>query len=107
MKSSCKQITQLFLSLVCRTNITGTNTTVSPEDDSDEIMDLAVDIAILMSILTAIAFVIATYHIAIFSLIGDRQARKVRKLAFQNVLRQDIAYFDKHMGGELNTRLAE
>jgi ABC-type multidrug transport system fused ATPase/permease subunit len=84
---------------------------ITEEDDEksqyDQIVDLAIEVGVWMGGLTALHFFIATSHIAMFSMIGERLARRVRRLAFENVLRQDIAYFDKHMGGELNTRLAE
>ena len=80
---------------------------MTDDEERDAILGLAEDVAKTMAFFTIFGFLTGTYHISMFSLIGERQARKVRRLAFQNVLRQDIAYFDKHMGGELNTMLSE
>jgi ATP-binding cassette subfamily B (MDR/TAP) protein 1 len=46
-------------------------------------------------------------HVAVFTIVSDRVSRKVRRLAFSNILRQHIGYFDVHFGGELNTRLTQ
>lgn len=46
-------------------------------------------------------------HVALFTIVADRVTRKVRRLAFSNILRQHVGYFDVHMGGELNTRLTQ
>ena len=46
-------------------------------------------------------------HVALFTIVSDRVARQVRRLAFSNILRQHIGYFDVHFGGELNTRLTQ
>ena len=38
---------------------------------------------------------------------ADRQVAVVRTKAFHNILSQHMGYFDKHSGGELNTRMTE
>ena len=51
---------------------------------------------------------IAVYtHTFLFTIVADRITRRVRRLAFSNILRQNIGYFDIHFGGELNTRLTQ
>ena len=87
--------------------VLSTNASMTEVETHDDIMDLAAKVAIVISVGVILVFLTATAHIAVFSLVGERQARRVRMLAFRNVLRQDIGYFDKHMGGDLNTRLAE
>ena len=42
-----------------------------------------------------------------WSLTAERQSRRVRSLAFHNIMRQHIGWFDVHQTGELNVRLSE
>ena len=44
---------------------------------------------------------------ACWSLTADRQIYKIRLEIFRSILRQDIAWFDYHDAGELNSRLVE
>ena len=38
---------------------------------------------------------------------AERQTRAIRKKLFRSVLRKEIAYFDVHKTGELNTKLTD
>ena len=42
-----------------------------------------------------------------WTLTAERQTRRIRSLAFHNIMRQHIGYFDLHQTGELNVRLSE
>jgi ABC-type multidrug transport system fused ATPase/permease subunit len=44
---------------------------------------------------------------SLYTIVADRVTRRVRQLAFTNVLRQHVGYFDLHLAGELNTRLTQ
>ena len=44
---------------------------------------------------------------ACWSLAAERQIHKIRLEVFRSILRQDIAWFDYHDAGELNSRLVE
>lgn len=47
------------------------------------------------------------FQVACWMTACERQTDKIRKAFFQAILRQEIAWFDKHKSGELTTRLAE
>jgi ABC-type multidrug transport system fused ATPase/permease subunit len=38
---------------------------------------------------------------------AEKQTRKIRKLLFRSILRQEIGWFDVYKSGELTTRLTE
>lgn len=44
---------------------------------------------------------------ACWGLASERQNHKIRLEVFRSILRQDIAWFDNHDAGELNSRLVE
>lgn len=44
---------------------------------------------------------------SLYTIVADRVTRRVRQMAFTNILRQHIGYFDIHQAGELNTRLTQ
>jgi len=57
---------------------------------------------------TGIACCFSAYFCtSLFTVVADRVTRRVRQLAFTNILRQHIGYFDIHFAGELNTRLTQ
>jgi ABC-type multidrug transport system fused ATPase/permease subunit len=45
--------------------------------------------------------------LGLWGLSAERQVRKMRLAMFRNIIHEDIAWFDKHPGGELVTRLTE
>ncbi|XP_065051927.1 ATP-dependent translocase ABCB1-like isoform X2 [Rhopilema esculentum] len=49
----------------------------------------------------------AYVHTAFWSLSGVRQANKIRKLCFKEILKKDIGWFDQIDAGELSTRITE
>ncbi|XP_072179666.1 ATP-dependent translocase ABCB1-like [Diadema setosum] len=51
--------------------------------------------------------VLAYCQVALWDLSAERQIHKVRLRFFHSILRQEVAWFDIHKGGELNTRLAD
>lgn len=56
--------------------------------------------------LGAAAFVAAWIQQAFWIVAGERQARRVRRLFLESILRQDIAFFDDNEVGDLTTRLS-
>jgi len=87
------------------------NATLAGNGSSCNIEQQMMKAAALVSIDFALCGVITCLgsyaHVALFTIIADRITRKVRRLAFSNILRQHVGYFDVHMGGELNTRLTQ
>jgi len=67
----------------------------------------AISVTVNFAICGAITCVGSYGHTFLFTIVADRVTRKVRYLAFSNILRQHIGYFDVHFGGELNTRLTQ
>lgn len=46
-------------------------------------------------------------HITMFSLSGQRQTARIHQKYFHAILHQEMAWFDAHQIGELNTRLTK
>nr|KAG5689387.1 hypothetical protein BaRGS_017671 [Batillaria attramentaria] len=45
--------------------------------------------------------------VSLWTLAGERQITRIRKLFFRGVMRQDIGWFDTHEVGELNSRFSD
>jgi ABC-type multidrug transport system fused ATPase/permease subunit len=89
------------------TSLTLFPNTSCPTELYDELMFSAKWISIDFACCAVITCVGSYSHVALFTIIADRITRKVRRLAFSNILRQHMGYFDVHFGGELNTRLTQ
>ena len=61
----------------------------------------------LRSLLPLSLFQIRYMMMCFWTLTAERQTRRIRKLAFHNIMRQHIGWFDLHQTGELNVRLSE
>lgn len=63
---------------------------------------------VTVTIILGITSLICNYlQRAIFNIIAERQARAMRQALFHSILKQDIAYFDTHKTGELNSLLMD
>ena len=69
--------------------------------------EASVRVSIAVAVCGAIIVIFYFIHIFLFTIVADRLTRKVRLLAFENILRQNIGYFDVNFSGELNTRLTQ
>ena len=47
------------------------------------------------------------FQVVFWNIPCERQSHRLRKAFFRAILRQEIAWFDKHQSGELTSRLAE
>ncbi|XP_034030717.1 ATP-binding cassette, sub-family B (MDR/TAP), member 4 [Thalassophryne amazonica] len=63
--------------------------------------------AIYYSIMGAVVLVAAYMQVAFWTLAAGRQVKRIRKLFFHCIMRQDIGWFDINETGELNTRLID
>lgn len=70
-----------------------------------EAASIRVSIAVAVSGMIIVGFFFV--HIFLFTVVADRLTRRVRLMAFENILRQNIGYFDVNFAGELNTRLTQ
>lgn len=83
------------------------NITPYPAYCTDMVLDSAIRVTIGFAICSVALMITAYFHVVLFTVVADRITRRVRYLAFSNILRQNIGYFDIHFGGELNTRLTQ
>uniref|UniRef100_A0A8C2XT47 ATP binding cassette subfamily B member 1 n=1 Tax=Cyclopterus lumpus TaxID=8103 RepID=A0A8C2XT47_CYCLU len=63
--------------------------------------------AISYSILGFVVLVVAYGQVAFWTLSAGRQTKRIRKLFFHCIMKQDIGWFDVSETGELNTRLTD
>ncbi|CAF3925575.1 unnamed protein product [Rotaria sp. Silwood1] len=54
-----------------------------------------------------ICIVLSYIQVTFWSIAAERQTKAIRKKMFQSILRKEIAYFDIHKAGELNTKLID
>ncbi len=75
-------------------------------DDDDFISEINFFIYLFIGV-AGVAFLAAYIQILLFHVAAERQVHKVRLKFYRAVLRQDIAWFDVHSGGELSSWLIE
>ncbi|KAI5092339.1 ATP-binding cassette, sub-family B (MDR/TAP), member 4 isoform 1, partial [Silurus meridionalis] len=63
--------------------------------------------AIYYSIMGGVVLFAAYMQVAFWTLAAGRQVKRLRKLFFHSILKQDIGWFDVNETGQLNTRLAD
>lgn len=63
--------------------------------------------AIYYSIMGAVVLVAAYMQVSFWTLAAGRQVKRIRKLFFHCIMKQEIGWFDVNETGELNTRLTE
>uniref|UniRef100_A0A8C2Z5S5 ATP binding cassette subfamily B member 1 n=1 Tax=Cyclopterus lumpus TaxID=8103 RepID=A0A8C2Z5S5_CYCLU len=82
-----------------------TNVTYIPRNSTLE-ADMT-QYAISYSILGFVVLVVAYGQVAFWTLSAGRQTKRIRKLFFHCIMKQDIGWFDVSETGELNTRLTD
>ncbi|XP_074659659.1 ATP-dependent translocase ABCB1-like [Tubulanus polymorphus] len=87
--------------------INGTNSTFDSIPRVESTYDLVWPLALYFCVIGACVLVLAYVSITFWSLAAERQTKRIRRRFFQSILRQDIAWFDLHRSGELNSRLTE
>ncbi|KAK7508463.1 hypothetical protein BaRGS_00000029 [Batillaria attramentaria] len=85
----------------------GGNYTCAVFDIQDTILDEMKTYAIYYIIIGVVVIVCGYAQVCLWMTAAERQAHRIRHKFLYNVLRQDIAWFDTHDIGELNTRLAD
>ncbi|KAK3746942.1 hypothetical protein RRG08_030352 [Elysia crispata] len=85
----------------------GGNKTCEEINIEDRILDEMTTYAIYYSIIGGGVLVCGYLQVTLWMLAAERQAHRIRKEFLQNILRQDIGWFDTHEAAELNTRLAD
>ncbi|GFO24716.1 multidrug resistance protein 1 [Plakobranchus ocellatus] len=88
-------------------NFYGGNKTCNEINIEDRILDEMVTYAIYYSIIGGGVLICGYFQVTLWMLAAERQAHRIRKEFLQNILRQDIGWFDTHEAAELNTRLAD
>ncbi|NP_001029122.1 egg permeability glycoprotein [Strongylocentrotus purpuratus] len=73
----------------------------------EESVDSIITFSIYYSYLGCGVLALAYFQVVLWDVAAERQIHKVRLRFFHAILRQEIAWFDVHKGGELNTRLAD
>ncbi|XP_060756248.1 ATP-binding cassette, sub-family B (MDR/TAP), member 4 [Neoarius graeffei] len=63
--------------------------------------------AIYYSIMGAVVLFAAYMQVAFWTLAAGRQVKRLRKLFFHSIIKQDIGWFDINETGQLNTRLTD
>uniref|UniRef100_A0A671WWP5 ATP-binding cassette, sub-family B (MDR/TAP), member 4 n=1 Tax=Sparus aurata TaxID=8175 RepID=A0A671WWP5_SPAAU len=63
--------------------------------------------AIYYSIMGAVVLVAAYMQVSFWTLAAGRQVKRIRKLFFHCIMKQEIGWFDVNETGELNTRLTD
>ncbi|XP_065886381.1 ATP-dependent translocase ABCB1-like isoform X2 [Dysidea avara] len=87
---------------VCRQNLTNCSESEAADDLIDEIN---YPIIVYFCVMGILAQGFAWLQITLFQFSSERQVRKIRRLFFHAVLRQEISWFDVHSSGELSSRL--
>lgn len=75
-------------------------------NDPSKLLGMVLPIIHTMAYLGTAALVAAYISTSIWILTGENQARRIRSLYLQSVLRQDMSWFDTASEDSLNTRLA-
>ena len=85
-------------------NVTLNATAVPPEVPLfDKMQPLVYQFVILAGCVLAVGYV----QIVTWSLTKERQSRRIRRLFFHSIMRQDMEWFDLNQSSELTTRMAE
>uniref|UniRef100_A0A3B1KG44 ABC transmembrane type-1 domain-containing protein n=1 Tax=Astyanax mexicanus TaxID=7994 RepID=A0A3B1KG44_ASTMX len=63
--------------------------------------------AVYYSIMGGVVLFAAYMQVAFWTLAAGRQVKRLRKLFFHSIIKQDIGWFDVNETGQLNTRLTE
>ena len=61
----------------------------------------------MLIIIGCVSLISGYVRVALFDIISERQARTIRQILFQSILRKDIIFFDTHKTGELSLRLTD
>ncbi|KAK3108334.1 hypothetical protein FSP39_005774 [Pinctada imbricata] len=90
-------------------NITNNNTFLEPVDKAIQYDLLATmeTFAIYYIIIACGVLVLGYGQVAFWALAAERQTHRIRLRFFQNIMRQEIGWFDTHEIGELNTRMTD
>jgi ATP-binding cassette subfamily B (MDR/TAP) protein 1 len=63
---------------------------------------------IIFAIIIGFVCMISGYiRIVLFSITADRQARTIKRILFQSILKKDVVFFDKYKTGELSSLLTD
>ncbi|CAF1207252.1 unnamed protein product [Adineta steineri] len=90
-----------FFTSATRCNFTGSNLTEVGINFEDDVKQQA-----LYIIAVGFGVIVFGYcQIAFWSISCERQTRTIRDVLFRSIVYKEIAYFDKHKTGELNTKL--
>ncbi|GFO24715.1 multidrug resistance protein 1 [Plakobranchus ocellatus] len=74
---------------------------------TDKILKEMTTYAIYYCIIGGGVLVCGYFQVMLWMVAAERQAHCIRKQFLQNIMRQDIGWFDTHEAAELNTRLAD
>ncbi|XP_055885819.1 ATP-dependent translocase ABCB1-like [Biomphalaria glabrata] len=94
---------------LCRliTNVSDVSVDCSFLEDADNVFDKMEDQAIIFTVGGVILIACSFSQIYFFIVASERQVMKIRLAFYHNVLRQEMAWFDKHSPGDLAVKLTD
>nr|KAI8768373.1 multidrug resistance protein 1B-like [Biomphalaria glabrata] len=94
---------------LCRlvTNVSNVSVDCSFLEDADNVFDKMEDQAIIFTVGGVILIACSFSQIYFFIVASERQVMKIRLAFYHNVLRQEMAWFDKHSPGDLAVKLTD
>ena len=84
-------------------NVTANNT----DEIYDEIVYISKESAVVLGVVIVLLFVLLFVGMMSWLRAADRIVRRVRSLAFNNIIRQHMGFFDMNEPGAIITSLAE
>ncbi|XP_071152978.1 ATP-dependent translocase ABCB1-like isoform X2 [Mytilus edulis] len=98
-----------YVQLLSMQNLTSnvTNPQIAALEKYANVYDTAVEYAFLFSMVGVGAIVTGFFAVTLWTLAAERQIKRIRRLYFESVMRQEIGWFDTHESGELSTRFSE
>lgn len=81
--------------------------TFSGSVNANLLNELATGMALKYSLCATGVLLFGFIHMACWVTTSDRQIARIRDLAFHNILRQDMAYFDTHASGGVVSSMTE
>ncbi|CAC5391083.1 ABCB1 [Mytilus coruscus] len=98
-----------YVQLLANQNTTSniTNPQIASLEKYANVYDTAVEYAFLFSMVGVGAIITGFLAVMLWTLAAERQIKRIRRLYFESVMRQEIGWFDTHESGELSTRFSE
>ncbi|RHZ80336.1 hypothetical protein Glove_137g129 [Diversispora epigaea] len=76
------------------------------ETAKNDLEDAVVKKVILFLVLGVAVFIAAYFQMVLWMISGENQAKYLRQIYYQSILRQDVAYFDSNSTGDVTSRIS-